>query len=331
MKHIVITGGCGFIGHHLVDRILNTTDWKISILDALSYASRGIDRLRDIRAFKDGRVQVFPVNLAQSLHADIKKDLGQIDYIAHLAAEVHVDRSIADPEKFIQSNIMGTFQMLQFARECQPERFYYFGTDEEMGPNLDNTLRLEWDRYNSGNPYAATKASAEELTLAWANTYKVPVIISHCTNVFGERQNPEAFIPNTIRKILNVEKVVIHTNADGISGSRFYIHARDVASAILFLLDQGTDRDKFNITGREEISNLDLACEIACILNKPLDYETASTIRPGCDFRYGLDGSKMRDLGWLPIFDFHKSLKQTAEWYKANPNWLKKRSTAVFE
>ena len=329
-KHVVVTGGCGFIGHHFVNLLLKTTDYNISILDSLSYASRGIERLTDIEAFVSGRVRVFPVNLAQPLHNDVKQELGKVDYIVHLAAEVHVDKSIADPEKFIQSNIMGTFQMLQLAREVKPQHFLYFSTDEVFGPALDGVPHKEWDRYNSTNPYSACKAAGEELALAWANTYNVPLTITHCTNVFGERQNPEAFIPKMIRMILEGGKVRIHTNDKGLSGSRFYIHATDVASALIFLLAKKPLRDKFNIVGSLEVSNLDVARSVADILNKYLRYELVSTDRPGCDFRYALDGTKMVDMGWHPTRDFSGTLKSTVRWYEKNPKWLDRRSSAVF-
>jgi dTDP-glucose 4,6-dehydratase len=330
MKHVIITGGCGFIGHHLIDLILRTTDWRVSVFDALTYASRGLERLNEISAFETGRVRVFPVNLARPIHNDIRKELGDTDYIVHMAAEVHVDKSIADPEKFIHSNVMGTFQMLQLAREVRA-KFLYFSTDEVFGPALNEKPHTEWDRYNSSNPYAATKAAGEELTLAWANTYSVPAVITHCTNVFGERQNPEAFIPATIGKILNGETVRIHTNARKESGSRFYVHARDVARAVQFLLEADVElRDKYNITGPEEISNLNLAKKIAYILDKPLDSVLVDADRPGCDFRYRLDGQKLRKLGWFPSRDYFTYLMETVLWYKEHPEWLTRRSSAVF-
>ena len=330
----MITGGCGFIGHHLVDTILKTTDWRISIFDALTYASRGMDRLMDIGAFNAvnyDRVRVYPLDLSQPIHNDVKKELGEVDYIVHMAAEVHVDKSIADPRKFVNSNIFGTYEMLQLAREIRPGRFLYFSTDEVFGPALDGVPHKEWDRYNSSNPYAATKAAGEELTLAWANTYEIPIIVTHCTNVFGERQNPEAFIPATILKILNDETVRIHTNKKGESGSRFYIHAQDVARAILFLLrNSPRRRDKFNITGVQEVSNFDLATEISRLLCKKFNYDMVDSDRPGCDFRYGLDGTKMRLMGWAPTLEFSAGLKKTVDWYSTHSDWLTRKSAAVF-
>src|SRR5271166_3405672 len=331
MTHILITGGCGFIGHYLVDAVLKTTDWDISVIDALTYASRGLSRLQDIGAFDNDRVRVFPIDLAQPMSEDTKKELGEIDYIVHLAAEVCVDKSIKDPEKFIYSNILGTFQLLQFARECRPKRFIYASTDEVFGPAVDGVSHREWTGYNSSNPYSATKASCEELAMAWANTYALPIVVTHTTNVFGKRQNPEAFIPNTIGKILQGKKVFINAdNTKTLSGARFYVHGDDVASAILFLLTRDiAQRDKFNISGEQEISNLELARRIAAALGKPLDYEMTNTIRPGCDFRYSLDGSKMSEMGWRPVRSLRESLEQIVYWYSENPKWLIPCSTTV--
>lgn len=329
--HVVITGGCGFIGSHLVERILKSNGWSISVLDGLSYASRGLDRLHSIKAFDYGRVQVFPVDLSRPLPRDVKRELGKIDAIVHMAAEVHVDKSIADPERFVQSNIMGTFQMLELAREFKPSHFLYFSTDEVFGPATDGVAHKDWDRYNSANPYSATKAAGEELALAWANTYGVPLTITHCTNVFGERQNPEAFIPSTIGKVLYRERVRIHTNAAGVSGARFYIHAGDVAAAVMRLLDTEPRRDKFNITSDSELTNMDVALAVAEALAMTFDFDYVSTDRPGCDFRYALDGSKLRALGWKPAEDFDAVLERVVGWYAENQSWLKRRSAAVFK
>lgn len=330
MTHILITGGCGFIGHYLVDAVLKTTDWDVSIFDALTYASRGLSRLRYIRAFDEQRVRVFPLDLGDPIASDVKKELGPVDYIVHLAAEVHVDHSIKDPERFVHSNILGTFHMLQLARECQPKYFVYASTDEVFGPAFDGVSHREWTGYNSSNPYSATKAAGEELSIAWANTYKVPVLVTHTTNVFGERQNPEAFIPNTIAKILDGDTVLINTDDTGRSGARFYVHGDDVASAILFLLtSNATVRDKFNISGKQEVSNLELAQRIADTLAKDLIYKTTNTVRPGCDFRYSLDDTKMSAMGWRPTIGLRENLAHIVNWYVDNSKWLVQHSTTV--
>jgi dTDP-glucose 4,6-dehydratase len=241
----------------------------------------------------------------------------------------HVDNSIDDPEPFVMSNVVGTMHMLEYAKKLDDLRgFNYFSTDEVFGPAPKDINYHEWDRYNSTNPYAATKAGGEELVLAYANTYRIPVFITHGMNCFGERQHPEKFIPKVIRKVLNGDVVTIHSDATKtIPGSRFYIHCRNVAHALHFLLDKFQFREKYNIVGEKEVTNLELALLIAEILEKPLNYELVDfhSSRPGHDLRYALDGSRMEKMGWhLPV-DFEKSLERTVKWYfkfKANKKWL---------
>ena len=326
---ILITGGCGFIGRHIVEHILKNTDWDIVILDKLSYASSGFDRLRDIKVFDDKRVSVLTKDFSHPLEEGFIREIGNIDYILHLGAETHVDKSIENPEPFVVSNVLGTMRMLDFARtQKNLKKFLYFSTDEVFGPAPEGVFYKEWDRYNSSNPYAAAKAGGEELALAYANTYKVHVIITHTMNVFGERQHPEKFIPMTVKKILNGEKVLIHSDKTKTkAGSRFWIHARNVASAILFLLQKDVQlRDKYNIVGEREIDNLEMAKTIAKILGKELKYEMMDfhSSRPGHDLRYALDGAKMKELGWNIPMPFEQSLSKTINWITAEENkkWL---------
>ncbi len=328
---IVITGGCGFTGHHFVEHFLKNTDWEIIIFDRLSYASFGLNRLRDIKAFDEGRVKVFSLDLAQYPYSKgIMKevDTEEIGFILHLAAETHVDNSINNARSFVWSNVMGTWGILEFARTCwNLKRFVYFSTDEVFGPAPEGKDYKEWDRYNCTNPYSATKAGGEELSLAYANCYGVPVLITHTMNMFGERQHPEKFIPLCIRKITGGETIHIHSNSDRTkSGSRFYIHARNVADATQFLLAHkgANNRDKFNIVGEKEVSNLDLANLIATFLDMPLNYELVDfhSSRPGHDLRYALDGTKMKELGWVPPVHFEQSLEKVVRWTLKNWRWV---------
>lgn len=237
----------------------------------------------------------------------------------------HVDNSIANPEPFVMSNVVGTMHMLDYARKLSKlEAFNYFSTDEVFGPAPKGVNYKEWDRYDSSNPYAATKAGGEELCLAYANTYKLPIFITHGMNCFGERQHPEKFIPLIIRKVLQDDIVTIHASENAIPGSRFYIHCRNVAHALHFLLDKFLLRDKYNIVGEREVSNLELAQLIAEIIGKPLYYELVDfhSSRPGHDLRYALDGSKMRNLGWILPVDFEESLEKTVKWTLKNDKWL---------
>ena len=238
----------------------------------------------------------------------------------------HVDNSIINPKAFVMTNIIGTYNVLEFARKCKNlKAFVYFSTDEIFGPAPKGVNYKEWDRYNSTNPYSATKAGAEELCLAYMNTYGLKGFITHCMNVFGERQHPEKFIPLCIRKIRDGEKVTIHGTADGKqSGSRFYIHARNVANAIHFLLYRFEQREKYNIVGEKELSNLEMAQIIAKVMGKELKYEIVDfhSSRPGHDLRYALDGEKMAKMGWDIPITIEQTLETVVKWTLSNSKWL---------
>lgn len=325
-KRILVTGGCGFIGHHFIEHLIKNTDWDVVVLDKLTYASAGLDRLRDIQVFDNKRVSILTTDFTQPIPTGVISEIGKVNYIVHMGAETHVDNSIVDPTPFVISNVVGTMHMLNLARELPDlERMVYFSTDEVFGPAPEGVAYKEWDRYDSSNPYAATKAGGEELCLAYANTYKVPVMITHTMNVFGERQHPEKYIPMVIRRTLEGEKVTIHANPEKTkAGSRFYIHARNVAHAVLFLLDKGEVRDKYNIVGEREVDNLELAQLIAKTVGKPLKYELVDfhSSRPGHDLRYALDGGKMADLGWSPAKTFEDSLEKCVRWVLERKEWM---------
>lgn len=323
---ILVTGGAGFIGHHFCEALLKNTNWDIVVLDRLNYASSGFDRLRDISVFDDKRVSIFTTDFSQVIPEGVEREIGDLDYIVHMGAETHVDRSIENPEPFVVANVLGTMRMLDFARKQRNlKKFFYFSTDEVFGPAPEGVFFKEWDRYKSTNPYSATKAGGEELALAYHNTYKVPIVITHTMNNFGERQHPEKFIPKVIRSVLKGETIPIHSDATRTKpGSRFWIHARNVASAVFFLIDKGGTGDKYNIVGEREVNNLEMAQVIAHTIGKELKYELVDfhSSRPGHDLRYALDGTKMKNLGWEPPVDFEKSLQKTVEWSLEHPQWL---------
>jgi len=326
---VLITGGCGFIGHHVVEHFIKKTRWHIIVLDKLTYAASGFDRLRDISCFDHKRVTLLTSDFTNPISEGVVKEIGSVDYIVHMGAETHVDRSIEDPEPFVRANVLGTMYMLELARKLPSlKKFVYFSTDEVFGPAPNGTAYKEWDRYNSTNPYSASKAGGEELCLAYSNTYGLPIIVTHTMNVFGERQNGEKFIPLCIRRILAGERLFIHADSLKVRpGSRMWIHARNVADALLFLLNhQVTLRDKYNVVGEREIDNLSMAQIIAGLLEKPLNYELVDfhSSRPGHDLRYALDGGKMIKIGWKPPKDFDDSLIKTIEWYlqPENLKWL---------
>ena len=324
---VLITGGCGFIGHHVVEHILKMNpSWEVVIFDKLNYASNGFDRLRDISVYDDKRVTVMPVDFTQPISEGVIKELGNIYYILHMGAETHVDNSIDNAEPFVMSNVVGTMHMLELARKIPTlNKFCYFSTDEVFGPAPNGVRYKEWDRYDSTNPYSASKAGGEELCLAYANTYRVPLFITHTMNVFGERQHQEKFIPMCIRNIRDGKEVTIHSDEKKkVSGSRFYIHARNVASAITFLLGNSEQREKYNIVGELEVSNLKMAQVIAGVLGKKLKYKMVDfhTSRPGHDLRYALDGTKLKEMGYEHPREFEESLAKTVLWYINNPKWL---------
>ena len=224
MKRVLITGGAGFIAHHLIYYLIKKTSWDIVSLDRLDY-SGNLNRLDSI------------------LSSLTQEQKSRVNIILHLAAGSHVDRSIDYPMEFVLDNVVGTANILEYARTINVsnklERFIYFSTDEVFGPAPKGVDYKENDRYNSTNPYSATKAGGEELAVAYENTYNLPVYITHTMNVFGERQHPEKFIPMCIKKIRDGESVTIHSDkTKKIPGSRHYIHAEDVAEAIYFIINK---------------------------------------------------------------------------------------------
>lgn len=324
----LVTGGCGFIAHHLIEHILEVTDWHIIALDHLDYASNGFDRLRGIGAFDAGRVQVYTVDVAGGLSVGLRKEIGPVDYIFHLAAGTHVDNSIRDPWPFVHSNVIGTYQMLEYALTVSTLKwFVYMSTDEVFGPAPSGVAFKEWDRYNSSNPYSATKAAGEELTLAWANTYGLPAFVVHAMNAFGERQHPEKFLPKVVNAVLEGRLLSIHSDSTRtVCSSRFYIHAHNIAAAMLFLLSRAEQREKYNVAGEREVPNLELAQRVAEIIGKPLHYEfvPSDEARPGLDMRYALDGSRLKEMGWEPPKGFEETLERTIRWMIRPENmcWL---------
>ena len=322
---ILVTGGCGFIGHHLVQHIMINTDWDIVILDKLSYATNGLSRMRELNYLNEPRITLFTCDLTVPLSDGIKMEIGDVDVIAHLAAETHVDNSISDPVLFIQNNIMSTTHLLEYARTLKTlKRFLHFSTDEVYGPAFDECLYSESDRHNPKNPYSASKAGAEHICVAYENTYNVPVIVVNAMNVIGERQLREKFVPFAIGKIMRGEKLHVHCYKDMTPGSRFYIHARNVADAVLHILKVGTVGEFYNIAGEKEVDNLELVEMIADIMNKTPQYELVDfhSGRPGHDLRYGLDGSKLAGLGWAPPNTFRQSLEKTVLWSLDNTQWI---------
>lgn len=359
---ILITGAAGFVGSHMVEHLLKNTEDRIIGIDCLNYSGTW-DRLRDVAvlphvdarlvsAFEHPRFTPMVHDFRQPAEPNLLRELKDVTHIIHMGAESHVDSSITDPLKFCISNVEGTVNMLNLARQLKNlELFVYFSTDEVFGPApmIKNQYvgtyhgggpfedrpfvgYKETDRHDPKNPYAASKSAAEQFVVSFANTYELPCIITRQMNVFGERQHPEKFIPLVIKRCLTGELVSIHSTPDKTqAGVRSYIHGRNIADAHLFLLKEQPwlnksvrDVESYHIVGEIEIDNLKLAQTISEYVGKPLNYEMVDfhSSRPGHDLRYALSGNKMKGLGWVPPKTFHQSLKQTVEWSLNNKRWI---------
>jgi dTDP-glucose 4,6-dehydratase len=335
---VLVTGSAGFVGHYIVKKFVEEGNDVVG-LDRLSY-SGNLNRIKEVLTPEtEKRYTVHHHDLRSAINDCLEKQLGQFDVIIHVAASSHVDRSIDQPINFVLDNVVGTCTILDFARRQKNlQKFIYFSTDEIFGPAPPGVAYDEYDRYNSTNPYSASKAGGEELCVAFRNTYKVPVIVTHTMNIFGPRQHPEKFIPMCISKVNAGEKVLIHSDETRtIPGSRHYIHVEDVADAIWFIV--GTEKSqtgvgtesgdsglcpKFNVVGKEELDNLTLAQYIAEGVGKPLRYELVDfhSARPGHDLRYALSGKRLAELGWEPKTSIRERIRQVVEWTLENDRWM---------
>jgi len=342
-KRILITGGFGFVGSHFTEHFLKNTDWEVVILDRLSYAA-DIHRVTDAKYLKgyEDRLSVVYHDLKYSFPEAIIDKLGKFDYIVHLAANSHVDRSITNPKEFFEDNVLGTVNMLEFLRLHNPEaRFINFGTDEVFGAAPDNYNYKERDRWNPSNPYSASKCGQLAAGISYHTTYGLDIITTYTMNIFGERQHPEKLVPLAMKKIINGEQMIIHSKlkagctlfklpsgnyvtedpTDVIEvGERHWLHARNAADAILYILKNGIKGEHYNVVGDTELSNDEFVLMIGKVLGKPvkLVYEDFHSCRPGHDRRYALDGTKLAELGWKPPYSFEESLKKTVEWTLEN-------------
>ena len=319
-KIILITGGAGFAGHHCVDHLLLNTDWKIIILDALNYAGN-MNRVIDSGFFDPNRVRFMWHDLRAPISETCHKFIGEeINYVIHLAAESHVDKSLEDSVPFVMSNVVGTAQLLEYLKRFHPRcKTIIFSTDEVFGATPAGVYFKEDDSFMPSSPYAASKAGEEMIAFSFAHAFKLPISIVRSMNIIGERQHYEKFIPKTIKAIMNNKKVILHGKNKNDLSSRCWIHARNVADALLFLINKAEPKEFYHIVG-EERTVLEMADWICEVIKKRklkddeiewVDYHTA---RPGHDKRYAISGEKLAKMGWKPPVDLEHSLRKTVKW-----------------
>lgn len=327
MKKILVTGGAGFVGHHFVEHVLKNTDWNIIVLDSLNYAG-SLNRITESESFDPKRIKFIWHDLCAPISGMTHNMMGKLDYLVHFAAESHVDKSLENSIPFVMSNVLGTANLLEYLKHNQSQcRTVIFSTDEVFGAAPQGVYYKEDDRFKPSNPYSAAKAGEEMIAFSFAHAFSLPVFTTRSMNIIGERQHPEKFLPKIIRSIQDGQKVMLHGCGINDQSSRCWIHARNVADGVMFLLDRGEKEQFYHIVG-EERTVLEIANWVSqVIIGKDLspdriewvDYHTA---RPGHDKRYALDGSKMAAMGWRPPVDLEHSIKKTVEWTLKNPKWL---------
>jgi dTDP-glucose 4,6-dehydratase len=326
-KTILVTGGAGFVGHHCVDHLLKNTNWKIIVLDALNYAGN-LNRITDSKLFDPKRVKFIWHDLKAPISETTHKLIGKLDYCIHFASETHVDRSLEDSIPFVMSNVVGTANLLEYFKHYQPEcKTLIFSTDEVFGSAPEGVYFKENDPFKPSNPYAASKAGEEMIAYSFAHSFKLPISIIRSMNIIGERQHPEKFVPKTIRAILNGEKVILHGRGRNDVASRCWIHARNVADALLFLLDKAEKKEFYHIVGEEKtvLEIADWICEVIKgrkLKDNEIEFVEYPGERPGYDKRYALSGEKLAKMGWKPPRNLEESLKKTVQWTLENPQWL---------
>lgn len=328
-KNILITGGAGFIGSHVIRRFVNRyPDYQIINLDALTYAGN-LENLKDLESadnYTFRKCDITDIGAVESLFKEFN-----IHSIIHLAAESHVDRSITNPIDFVMTNVVGTVILLnafkQFG-EVSEGRFYHVSTDEVYGTLGDDGKFTESTPYDPNSPYSASKASSDHFVRAYHETFKLPIVISNCSNNYGSHQFPEKLIPLMIHNIKNSKPLPVYGKGDNI---RDWLWVEDHASAIDVIFHEGRLGETYNIGGNNEWKNLDLVHKLCEIMDRKLgrpegksaELITFVTDRAGHDFRYAIDASKLEnELGWSPSVAFDQGFEKTIDWYLENEAWL---------
>jgi len=339
----LVTGGAGFIGSAVVRKLIAATDHQVLVVDKLTYAGN-IDSLAHVTAdprFHFERVDIVDTLRMRQLFRDFAPDI-----VMHLAAESHVDRSIDGPGAFIQTNIVGTYALLQATLEYwrglseskkSHFRFHHISTDEVFG-SLGGTGQFREDTpYRPNSPYAASKAAADHLVRAWHHTYGLPVAMTNCSNNYGPCQFPEKLIPLTIINALEGKPLPVYGNGENI---RDWLHVDDHAEALIQVVQRGGAGESYNIGGNNEYSNISVVrsiCELIdelapdAAIGRREHLITFVEDRPGHDARYAIDASKItRDLGWRPHLSFETGLRQTVQWYLENKPWWERIRSGVY-
>ncbi len=337
MTRVLITGVAGFNGAHALKHFLDSTDWEIIGVDSLAHNGdyRRVEQMVQFAKEKNPTLKpkftFIKTDLASVDPKDFARQVGKVDYIINMAAATHIDRSIEEPARLITNNVSLCVNMLEVARIIRPKTFIHVSTDEVYGPVYDQT-HAEWSPEVPSNPYSASAAAQEMIAISYWRTYGVPVIITNSATTFGEMQDSGKFLPTLVRNITHEKTVKIYAVEQEI-GSHSYLHARNHANALLYIIenlpatnyDPSTSRnrpDRYNISG-PWLSNLEMARRVAEVLKRPLKYKfvDSHTIRPGHDLHYGLDGTKLQDLGWRPPMSFEEGLRLTVTHYLDHPEW----------
>jgi dTDP-glucose 4,6-dehydratase len=331
---IIVTGGAGFIGSAVCREIVRNTDHHVVNIDALTYAANlgSLDEIAD-----HPRYTFVRLNICDRLRVSELLKVEQPDAILHLAAESHVDRSITGPADFINTNVVGTYLLLEAAygywRQLQADRkrrfrFLHVSTDEVFGSLGNKGMFTESTPYNPTSPYSASKAASDHLVRAWFHTYGLPSLISNCSNNYGPYQNPEKLIPLMITNAITRDPLPVYGTGRNV---RDWLYVEDHARALLALLRDGEPGQSYNIGGYNERSNIDVVqaiCDILSAASPPTDIGSYKDLirfvpdRPGHDLRYAIDASKVEaEIGWRPIETFDSGLTKTVAWYVANESW----------
>jgi len=339
MTTLLITGGAGFIGSHVVRKmVMDHPDYQVLNLDQLTYAGN-LENLKDIENHPN--YQFIRGDIVDAPFLNDLFERYRIDGVIHLAAESHVDRSIADPMAFINTNILGTVNLLNACRQSwdgeKGKLFYHISTDEVYGSLGREGLFKEETPYDPRSPYSASKASSDHLVRAYHHTYGLPVVVSNCSNNYGPNQFPEKLIPLSINNILHMKPIPIYGKGENV---RDWLYVEDHAKAIDLIFHQGTHGRTYNIGGLNEWQNIDLIRLLCRIMDGKLNRETGTSEglitfvkdRAGHDLRYAIDSTRIQhELGWKPTLTFEQGLTRTVDWYLENGEWMRRITTGAYQ